>query len=166
MNEQYCECMVKRKVPGYSYVVVPIMITVCVLLWFMAIIGNFILMLVALAASAGVYFYYRSTRVEYEYVYVGGDLSFDRIQAQSRRKRMCTFDMDHTEIVAPLTSHAMDCFQNKQMTVKDFTSKMPDRRVYVMVCNQDGKMTKVLFEPNEKLLNMMRMAAPRKVNIY
>lgn len=166
MNEQYCECLVKRKTPYYFYAVYPLTIVVCVILWLAAFMGFGIFAMVpALAVSAGVYFLNRNSKVEYEYVYVGGDTSFDKIMGQSKRKRLCTYSLDKTEVVAPMDSHMLDEYKNKQLKVKDFTSKEPDRKVYVMIVTEGNEMIKILFEPSERLLGMMRYAAPRKVSL-
>ena len=50
--------------------------------------------------------------LEYEYIFVKGELDIDKIMGKSRRKRCVVVDLESTEIVAPLNSHALDSFKN------------------------------------------------------
>ena len=53
---------------------------------------------------------FRNLNVEYEYVFVNGDLDIDKIMNKARRKRMFSVDADQMELLACLlyTSDAAD----------------------------------------------------------
>ena len=44
---------------------------------------------------------FRNLNVEYEYVFVNGDLDIDKIMNKARRKRMFSVDADQMELLAP-----------------------------------------------------------------
>ena len=45
---------------------------------------------------------FRNLNVEYEYVFVNGDLDIDKIMNKARRKRMFSVDADQMELLAPV----------------------------------------------------------------
>lgn len=66
------------------------------------------------------------------------------------------------EIFAPLNSHRLDSYKNRNLKTLDYSSGIaaqPERR-YMMVCNGD---TKVILEPNAEMIKAVQGVAPRKV---
>jgi hypothetical protein len=58
----------------------------------------------------------------------------------------------------------MDSYnQNIKIKILDFSSLEPDYKVYAMIIGKDGETKKVLFEPNETMLNDFKRMAPGKV---
>ena len=53
------------------------------------------------------YFYLPRLSVEFEYLYVNGELDIDRIFSQSRRKRAASYELSNMEIMAPFSSHRL-----------------------------------------------------------
>ena len=47
---------------------------------------------------------FRNLNVEYEYVFVNGDLDIDKIMNKSRRKRMFSVYADQMELLAPVVA--------------------------------------------------------------
>ena len=68
--------------------------------------------------------------------------------------------------MAPLGSHALDSYKHLQAKVKDFTSGNNDVKPYVIMVRQGDTILKILFEPNEKMLNCIKMKSPRKLVNY
>ncbi len=103
--------------------------------------------------------------VVYEYVFVDGQLDFDKILGGNGRKHAKRIDMDKVEIVAPVNSHALDGYQHMSMKPQDFTSLIRDEehKVYAIIHKGDKEMEYLLFEPDAALLALMKSKAPRKV---
>jgi hypothetical protein len=135
-------------------------------------IGIFLLLLGRLWGYAGViiiafvFFFYPKLSVEYEYVFVDGQLDFDRIVGRSKRKTMLRIDFEQAEIMAPVNSHALDSYNHIQLEKKDFSSQAKDSKPYAIIASVDSKKMKILFEPSEKMLNMIKQKNPRKVTTY
>lgn len=162
MSETYVECLVAQKTStAKSFLkILLIMLTVCFLI--LGLAGLAIGLLVAVATGIGAYFAYMNADIEYEYLYLDKEISVDKVMAKSKRKKVGTFLVDQMEIFAPLNSHRLDSFKNRNLKTLDYSSgvaNQPEKR-YMMICNGD---TKVILEPNEAMIKAIRNVAPRKV---
>lgn len=100
--------------------------------------------------------------LEFEYTFFDeGDLYIDKIIAQSKRKRVLVTSAKDMEILAPVNSYEAQNFQN--LKTLDYSSNEPNAVVYVLVTKHKEERVKVLFEPNQKILDGMKYMAPRKV---
>ncbi len=162
MNDAYVEWLVKRKTPGYAILVKGLLILLCIVSFFvmMMLPLGFIILLLAIA---GVYFIFPMMDLEFEYLAVNDQLSIDKIMGQRRRKRVWEGTIDQIEILAPVDSYLLKDAERKDMKTLDFSSRQPGAKVYGMVAQKDGVATKILLEPNEKLLNHLWQRGPRKV---
>lgn len=111
-------------------------------------------------------FFFSRYNLEWEYQYVNGELDVDRILNKARRKRMASYDIATAEMVAPLSSHRLDYYNNNsKIKTIDYTSgdSENEKQIYVMLTPGKDGLVKVLFEPSEQMLKDMRVKAPRKV---
>jgi len=163
MNQTYAESGAKRKDTVTT-------LALRALLIFGMIIGVFLLMLGSFFPIAGVVlivlmvFIFPKLNVEYEYVFVDGQIDFDRISGKSKRKTILRIDMEQVEIVALKNSHALDSYTHIQCENKDFSSGSKDTIPYVIIANREDKKYRITFEPSEKMLTAMRQKSPRKVS--
>ena len=160
MNDFYTEQLLKRKTSASSYVLVG----VCAALAIISFVAILLLpfgILIPLILGFLTYLLYQRTNLEYEYLYVNGDLDIDRIMARTRRKKVFSCNVRDMEIVAPVGSPELRPFAN--VKAKDFSSNMANHKVYEMILIVNGEKTRILFEPNDTILEGMRMLAPRKV---
>ena len=162
MNDAYVEWLVKRKTPGYVFLVKGLLIFLCIFAFFLSamIPFGFVILLLAIGAA---YFIFPMLSVEYEYLVVNDQMSIDKIMGQKRRKRVWEGTIDQIEILAPVDSYLLKDAERKDMKTLDFSSHQPGAKVYGMVAQKDGVATKILLEPNEKLLNHLWQRGPRKV---
>lgn len=163
MNDAYAEWLVKRKTPVYSYVINGFMVFVTVICVFLALITNIAGVIAMFLAGGTTYFLIRNTNVEFEYLYVTGQLSIDKILGRSKRKKAWECSMDEIQIIAPADSYMLKDYQNQNTKVMDFTSGQAGNKVYAVIANSRGQSVKVLIEPNDKMLQCFRRTAPRKV---
>ena len=168
MGDLYSECIVKRKTPKYTLAIkLLIFLAMCIAITFMVLMVSVIPFIIAVAFGVLYYFYSTSVDLEYEYTFVNGKLDVDKIMNKARRRRLLAFDFNHLEIMAAEKSHLLDSYRQKTCKVYDFTSNNSENadRIYVIYGTDKNEMIKILFEPDEKMLNDMRNNAPRKVNI-
>ena len=92
----------------------------------------------------------RSLNVEYEYVFVNGDLDIDKIMNKSRRKRMFSIDAEQMELLAPVG--AVELMQYKKAKTYDYTSGTGKAPVYALIASDKGEVKQILFEPNETII--------------
>ena len=106
-------------------------------------------------------FLFKRMNIEFEYVFFNGDLDIDKIMNMQSRKKMFTTNIKEMEVLAPSGSAELHPYQRTKTL--DFSSQNPNDKVYEMVTMFKGETVKVLFNPNEKILNEMKNLAPRKV---
>lgn len=161
MSDTYVECLVKSKaglLVRFGKYFLIMMTVVCFLVGFLLWPAMF----VALALGIGAYFVYLQADLEFEYLYLDKELSVDKVMAKSKRKKVGKFDVERMEILAPIKSHQLDSYRNRQYKVLDYSTRVeeqPDTR-YVMY--YDGN-TKVILSPTPELVKALKNVAPRKV---
>ncbi|MDF2539581.1 MAG: hypothetical protein K0S76_2602 [Herbinix sp.] len=165
MNQIYAEAGVKRKDTASTMGLRLLLILGIVAGFFISMLGSFFSIIgVAIIVVLG--YLFPKLNVEYEYVFVDGQLDFDRISGKSKRKTLLRIDLEQVDIVAPANSHAMDSYANIQSEKKDFTSRNANSKPYVIIANVQNKKAFIYFEPSEKMITMMKQKSPRKVTTY
>ena len=167
MNEVYAEWLVKRKTPGYVYAVLPlgivlgiVLFIVCVML--IPVVGY----IVGLIPFVGLYYWYVNTKLEYEFIYVTGDLTIDKIISQNRRKRVVALDMANVATVADLSGHFLDGqMGNPQIKKYKYTSGEKDRKLFGVLYSEGGTSSIYIIEPNAKIIECIKKTNPRKVQM-
>ena len=123
--------------------------------------------LIVVAFLIADYFLLPTFDLEFEYLYVNGELDVDKIMSRQKRKRVLSVDVKELEIMAPSESHALDSYNNRQnIKTYNFSSLDPQHKTYTMIVKGDKEMKRVIFEPNEVILKDMKRIAPREVNLY
>lgn len=164
MKDVYVEWLVskQRSVTDNIIRVASLMLTILCLVFYI-LTFNVVVMLAMVVLGLFTFFAYRYTDVEYEYVYVSGELGIDRILAKSKRKRMETLNVQSVEIMAPLNSHRLDGFKHRKLREYDYTTGVKNTHGHVFALYCDNK--KILIEPNRELAEAIRDAIPHKAYI-
>lgn len=160
MSDFYTEQLIKKQTGMKDMVIKAVLVAaaiVSVLTVFIMPMGLFVPIIVI----ALVWFLISRLNVEYEYLYVNGDLDIDKIMNKSKRKRVFSANVDAMELLAPLDSPRLDQFQNAR--VLNLSSGSQDVRLYALIVSNNGQTTKLIFEPNDTIIEGISMLAPRKV---
>ena len=153
MSDMYKEILVSRKTPVVNKLIKGVLILVTVL-GILAGMIFFPLFLVGIAAGVASYFLLPKLEVEYEYLYVNGDLDIDAI-----------YSKEELELLAPSNSHALDFYKNnKESKIRDFTSGDENKPSYILVMNKDKQRELVKLELDPDIVADIRRIAPRKVS--
>lgn len=160
MNDFYTEQLVKKQ-PDMKDLATKIglvaLFIVSVLIVFMFPLG---LLLPVIVIVFDVIMF-RRLNVEYEYLYVNGDLDIDKIMNRSRRKKMFTMNVSELELLAP--ADAPELRQYRNLKTADYCSGTGQARQYALIVADHGEMKKIIFEPNDTILEGFYILAPRKV---
>ncbi len=165
MGEGYREIMVKRPTVGWrkmAQVLFPVGAAVFILIglffWPSLILGvGFILLAVFLSPRFD---------VEYEYLYVDGELDIDVIYNKQKRKKVGTWDMEQLEILAPANSHALDFYKNNQsIKLNDYTSQQAPEKSYILVFSKENGQEMIEVELDNAIISDIRLLSPRKVSM-
>jgi hypothetical protein len=165
MNQLYAEAGVKRK-DNMATMLLRTLLVVGIVIGALLLFLGGILGIVGVVLIIVLIYLFPKLNVEYEYVFVDGQLDFDRITGKSKRKTLLRVDMEQMEIVAPMNSHSLDAYSHIQFENKDFSSGNKENKPYVIIASIENKKVKILFEPSEKMITMMRQKSPRKVAQY
>lgn len=168
MSDLYTEVIVKRKTTAKDYILKTVLIVLTVLAALSAIVLplGIIGFLIFIAFGVADYFLLPTFDVEYEYLYVNGELDVDKILSKQKRKRVFRGDIKGLEIMAPSQSHALDYYNNnKNLKTYDFSSGEEGAKTYTMILKGEKEMQRVIFEPNDVILRDMKRVAPREVNL-
>lgn len=166
MNEVYIEHLVKRKSTPASIAAKVGMILVTVLA-FLAMLYIPFAMVIGVALIFLDVYLFPMTDIEYEYVYMRGELDVDKIMGKQRRKEVKKCDLSTMEVFAPSNSHALDSFKNRNNSkVFDFSSKDSNVKTYTLVLHGGTSIEQVIIEPSEEMIEAIKSYAPSKVSIY
>ncbi len=165
-NQLYAEAGVKRKNDTKSMLLRGLMVLAIIVGILFMLIGSYFA-IAGVILIAAMIFLFPKLNMEYEYVFVDGQIDFDRITGGSRRKTILRVDLEQAEIIAPEGSHALDSYNNNtQLEKKDFSSGDKNIKAYVIIVNKNEKRYRIAFEPSEKMLSMIKQKYPRKLNQY
>lgn len=163
MNEVFIEQLIKRKSTSKNFLAKAALIVLTIIIFMSSLVISFGFILGILMVVLDVYLF-KMFDLEFEYTYIRGELSVDKIMGKERRKNAATFDLSQLEIVAPKDSYLLDSYRNCSK-VYDFTSLEENQKVYAMILHGNNGYVKALFEPNSDILSAMRDSHPRKINI-
>jgi len=165
LNDTYIEILVKKQPKSwYSFVKGLFLFSS---IWVLGVLGllqiNLIFIVLGILLFVATYFIFQELDLEYEYLYVNGELTVDKIMGKSSRKQCINITLDQVEVVAPVKSFHLSEYNNKKTAVLDYSSGRADAVLYEMYFKGKKGLTKLIFEPNDKMLEGMRMLSPRKV---
>ena len=163
MSDLYSELLVKKKQTAKDLVVKYGLIALTVIMVLGGLVLNVLLLVPAIALGIACYFVIPKTDLEYEYLFVNGELDIDMIMSKSKRKRVKSLQLAEADLVAPLKSHRMDYYNGNQKKEYDFSSGIEDHKRYAMIIRDSGETCKVILELDDALANTMKNSAPSKV---
>ncbi|MBR4343130.1 MAG: hypothetical protein IKP88_10600 [Lachnospiraceae bacterium] len=164
MTGSYTEASVKRKNNASIYFAKAGLIFLVAALFVLGFLGPQFLMLIGLGLGCLAFFYlFPRLEAEYEYIFCDGQIDFDRINGGESRKTVLRIDLDNVEVMAPENSDEIKKHGNAELKVRDFSSHDPEAKKYCIISSDETNRVKILFEPSEKMIELAKQKAPRKV---
>ena len=160
MGDYYTEQLVKKKPDMKDMMTKAILIAVTIVSILAVLYYPIIILVPVLLIGLDIFMFHR-LKVEYEYLYVNGDLDIDKIMNKSKRKRVFSMNVSDLEMLAPADAVELRQYQNAK--VYDYSSGTGQARVYALITANQGEVKKILFEPNETIVEGFFLMAPRKV---
>lgn len=163
MEEVFVELIIKRKT-GLKEVLLRALSVVVVLFVFLMtlqlmMLGITITILVGYAA----YLVWTYTRVEYEYSFLNGELTIDKIMGQRKRKSANSFDIKQAEIIAPTYSDEIIRRAGGVVGTLDYSSGYKSDKLYSIIMNNGDGNVQVIFEPDNRIIDAMYRVRPNIV---
>ena len=164
MNDSYVEVLLKKQgKPADTAIKLGMVILTAAAALAVVITGIWLLAIPAVLLLVADGIFLPRLAVEYEYLYVSGELTVDKILGKTKRKSCAAVDMSKVEIIAPADSDRLTEYRNLKCKEADYTSGKEDSRPFVCIYHTDKDVQRFRFEPNDRMLDMMRQTAPRKI---
>ena len=164
MSDLYSELLVKKKQTGKDLAIKYGLIALTVIMVLGGLVLNALLLVPAIALGVACYFVIPKTDLEYEYLFVNGELDIDMIMSKSKRKRVKSLQLAEADLVAPLKSHRMDYYNgNSRMKTLDYSSGNQQHRRFAVIIKSGGENCKIIIEPDEQMPQAIKNSAPSKV---
>ena len=164
MNDGYEEILVKRQSSAKDTILKALVIAVAVAPVVYGVVFAFLpaILIGIVLGFVGYYFLLPMLDIEYEYLYVGGDIDIDKIMSKRKRKKVASYNKDNLEILAPTGSDQLASYM-KEGKVLDYTSGDPGVKTWTAVYGSEKEAAIVKMELTEEIAQDMRRYAPRKV---
>lgn len=100
---------------------------------------------------------------EYEYSLVENDLTVDKIMSRSFRRRCGSYNIARASLITRTDSQEALRRERAQLRTMNYTANESMENVIVMYTldNENNEQVRVLFEPNERMLEAIQAAAPK-----
>ena len=164
MNDGYEEILVKRQKSASDMLLRGLVIALAVVPVIVGVlfVSPLFLLIGAVIGVLGYYLILPNFDLEYEYLYVNGDIDIDKIMSKRKRKRGGSFTKDNLEIMAPTGSDQLASYV-KNGKVLDYTSGDPQKKTWTLVFGSERTSEIVKLELTDTIAQDMRRYAPRKV---
>ena len=168
--DHFTEYIIKQKKSKYQIMATIGMVILTLAVWILTLpytvypIVQTVIVLVDAALAYGIYLVAASFNIEYEYCVVNAEMDVDKITNKKTRKRITTVKFKNIELMAPVgDSRFLDSengeFENVIMAA--ISHDHPD--AYFVIYENNGKRTKLIFNPTHKMIEIATIFAPRKV---
>lgn len=139
-------------------------LTVCFCL--LAFMNSLLFLIPAALCAAAANYFWLETAVDFEYVYVDKELRVAKIMQKQRRKELAVYDLTKMEVLAPVGSHHLDGFKNKDLKVIDYSSQGDENKAsrYALILSDGTELIlDMVGEYSSQILDLIRAFSPRKV---
>ena len=162
MDDLYVECLVERKPAPFQPLIRGGAYGLAVVSFLAGVIINPLFFVLTAALILCIWLALPALNVEYEYLYVSRSLTIDRILSKEKRKKAAEYDLERMEIFAEDGAVQLDQYKNMDIPVRDYTSRIENRAVWVLIIRNEGSAERILLEPDEKLIHAMKSHFPHK----
>ena len=169
INDRYAEarCVCKKYPLGIA-IKIGIIVATVILAFIGLTMGPLLSGTVFMLCGFGIFLLYfalwKYTTVEYEYLFLAGEFSVDKIYGASSRKQVLNISFHQVELIAACNSDRIASYKNNpNYQMMNYTSGDQNKRRYSMILNDKGKQIHLLIEPTAEMLELFYLSSPSKV---
>lgn len=162
MDQTFSEMIVKAKPTDGIFVMRSICMVLCLLGFLMCFLIPIIGIISVIVFGFLTYKVIKWTSLEYEYSLFEGKLDIDAIMGQKRRKNKASVDLNSCMMVAKETSSKLDAVRNPMYKIKDYSRGFRNGKRYEVVIAFGDLKQRILFEPDEKMIQIIKTVIPSK----
>lgn len=164
MSDLYYELLVKKESTGKDKLIKYGLYALTAVAVLAGLFIHPLLLIAAIAAGLACYFIVPGTDLEYEYLFVNGELDIDKVMAKTKRKKVISLDLTQADLIAPVNSHRMDYYNgNQKMKTMDYSSGNPEHKRFAVITRVGTDACRVIIEPDERMAQSIKNSAPSKV---
>lgn len=164
MSDLYSELLVKKDQTAKDVVTRYGLIILTVLFAAAGLFVHPLLLIGAVILGVAAYFIIPRTDLEFEYLFVNGDMDIDMVMSKSKRKKVKSIKITEADLVAPLDSHRLDYYNgNQKLKVLDYSSGNPEHKRFAIITRDGTEACKIIIEPDGNMALAIKNSAPSKV---
>ena len=164
----FTEVIIKQKKSPLVYLATLGMILATLVVW------AFSLTLMGVPALSGIvglldigivylsYYVISGFNIEYEYIATNTDIDIDKIVNRRKRKRIISLRLSEIDTLAPIENDRNNSGETK---VINAARSKNDPDAYYIITSKNGQKTKIIFNPNEKMIENAKKFYPERVII-
>ena len=157
MDQTFIEVLVARN-RNMAAAVMKVVFAILTAFSLLMVPSSLVFLLAVAIFGVAAYYSYLQEWIEYEYSYVSGELTVDKIMARSRRKSMADYPVEKIEVAAPEGSYHLDGYQGRDCEVKDYSS----RKTNTFIIYYEGQ-KKLILDADRGLMEALRSTAPSRI---
>ena len=171
----FCEFIVKKKNEGVDYLITAGIIAASVVLTIVLLVLNVVFgrylagigLVLIFLLWWGAWRLMQGRNIEYEYILTNNELDIDKIIARRGRKRLCTVNFKEIEQCASIydPNFAYVYRNSEGRSVRNYAGNIDAERVYFVDFSKESERIRVIFQPNERILDGIKKSNPRLVTI-
>jgi hypothetical protein len=159
MDTAFYELLVPKLQRTTERVVLITSSSLAIVLTLLALIANPLFAVAMLILDALFYYLvWPKFYVEYEYILLHQELDIDIVYKKSKRKSLISLDLKEARIIAPATSNRL--VRNDVTKTLDYSSRDNQNPPYAIIISRNQTLTRVLFQPDEKMIALLQKAFP------
>ncbi len=162
MDDISLEYRVEKNTGGKDRLIKAVCIVGLLILALMSFFIHPFFLLSAIGGGVLCYFFFPRLNVEYEYLYVAGELSIDCIYSKKSRKNLVNYPMNDVLLIAPEGSDELKQYENTNLHRLDLTSRNREADRYVIICRVKGNTDYALTEPGDEIIKAIFNRYPGK----
>lgn len=120
----------------------------------------FIGLMIAVGIGYGTFFMVQNMDVEYEYSFTNGELDVDKIIAKKKRREMLSVDVGK---FTDFGRYSDEIPETKDMTIIFASDNIASNEYYADFPHAEYGSTRLVFSPDEKMLDCVSRALPRTI---
>lgn len=162
----FTETIIKQKKSPMVYLATLGMILATLIVWVFSLA---LMSIPALSSLVGIldvgivylsYYVISGFNIEYEYIATNTDLDIDKIVNKRKRKRIISLRLSDIDILAPVENARENSGQTK---IINAAKSKNDPDAYYIITSKNGQKTKIIFNPNEKMIENAKRFYPERV---
>lgn len=116
--------------------------------------------ILAMGAGYGTFNTIQSSYIEYEYAFTNGELDVDKIIAKKKRKALISIEVNK---FTAFGKYSDDIEEPENITVVMSSDNIASHEYYADFQHEDYGLTRLVFAPNEKILDNIKRYLPANV---